>query len=94
MKLLDSTIGTFLGPPFDSTAATYLKGWSEEGTETGIEEPHMLLAQHSVYAVAVWSFGHTGFVTVVVTRPVSMDAQRWVPSPSDAPVAATRALQV
>ena len=54
----------------------------------------MLLAQHSVYAVAVWSFGHTGFVTVVVTRPVSMDAQRWVPSPSDAPVAATRALEV
>jgi len=37
-SLLDTSVGTFLGPPLGSTAAKYLKWWSEEGTDSGIEE--------------------------------------------------------
>ena len=49
-RLFDTTVGTFLGPPFGSTAAAakYFKRWSEEGADTGIEEPDTLLAQHKL----------------------------------------------
>ena len=40
LKLFDTTVGTFLGQPFGSTTTKYLKRWSEEGTDSGIEEPH------------------------------------------------------
>jgi|AntAceMinimDraft_12_1070368.scaffolds.fasta_scaffold05423_5 hypothetical protein len=50
MRLFDTTVGTFLGPSFGSTTTKYLKTWSEKGTDSGIEEPHMLLAQH-IYKV-------------------------------------------
>jgi len=45
MRLFDTTVGTFLRPPFGRMATEILKRWSEEGTDSGIEEHDMLLAQ-------------------------------------------------
>jgi hypothetical protein len=59
IKLLDTTVGTFLGPPFGSTATKYLKRWSEEGTDSGIEEHDMLLAQHASDTPAVTTSSDT-----------------------------------
>jgi hypothetical protein len=42
---LDTSVGTFLKPPFKVLGSRASKRWSEEGTHSGIEEPHMLLAQ-------------------------------------------------
>ena len=46
MRLFDTTVGTFLGPPFEVLGSRATKRWSEEGTDSGIEELDMLLAQH------------------------------------------------
>ena len=43
--LFDTTVGTFLGPPFEDFSSHATKGWSEAGTDSGIEESHILLAQ-------------------------------------------------
>jgi hypothetical protein len=45
IMLFDTTVGTFLGPPFEDFSSHATKGWSEEGTDSGIEESHILLAQ-------------------------------------------------
>jgi len=54
---LDTTVGTFLGPPFGSTATKYLKRWFEEGTDTGIEAHDMLLAQQLVQVLVLLYMG-------------------------------------
>jgi hypothetical protein len=39
MRLFDTTVGTFLGPPFEVLGSRATKRGSEEGTDSGIEEP-------------------------------------------------------
>jgi len=34
MRLFDTTVGTFLGPPFDALASRAPKRWSEEGADS------------------------------------------------------------
>jgi hypothetical protein len=61
MRLFDTTVGTFLEPPFASTATKYLKRWSEEGTDTGIEEHDMLLVQQFSTFSKLSTLYHTSF---------------------------------
>jgi hypothetical protein len=46
MVVFDTTVRTFHAPPFGVLGSRATIRWSQEGTDGGIEEHRMLLAQH------------------------------------------------